>query len=78
MAEKKTTSKKTGKVTEVKTADQMRLDLLEKQNDLAGYKKGHRTGELTNPRAITATRKEIARLKTSTRLSELNEAKEDK
>ena len=78
MTAKKMTSKTTNKTAEAKTVDQMRLDLIDKRNDLVGYKKGHRTGELTNPRVITITRKEIARLKTSIRLSELNETKENK
>lgn len=77
MADKKTTSKKTVAANEVKTIDQMRIDLVAKQNDLIEAKRGHRMGELTNPRVITTTRKEIARLHTAIRAAEMT-AKENK
>jgi ribosomal protein L29 len=71
------TTKKTAKQTaEIKTIDQMRKDLTEKRNDMIGFKKGHKMGELTNPRAITVTRKEIARLMTNIRLMEIKSEKE--
>lgn len=48
--------------------------LVEKRADLLGYQKSHAAGELVNPRAITAARKDIARL-----LTKLNaQAKESK
>jgi ribosomal protein L29 len=50
-------------------------DLAVKQNDLLEAKRGHRAGELVNPRVITVTRKEIARLKTAIRAEELKETK---
>lgn len=74
------TSKKTTKVAkaEVKTIEQLRTELAAKQADLIEAKRGHRAGELTNPRAITVTRKEIARLHTAIRAAENNEQKENK
>jgi len=59
------------KATEVKTIDQLRIDLAAKQNDLIESKRGHKLGELTNPRVITITRKEIARLHTAIRAAEI-------
>jgi len=76
MADKKTT--KTTKATEVKTIDQLQADLTAKQNDLTEAKRGHKLGELTNPRAITVMRKEIARLHTAIRADELKSVKENK
>jgi ribosomal protein L29 len=75
MASIKKTAKVVKKTAEIKTVVQMRSDLSDKQNDLIGYKKGHKMGELTNPRVITSTRKEIARLKTAIRAAELKEDK---
>jgi len=75
MASIKKTTKVVKKTAEIKTVVQMRSDLADKQNDLIGYKKGHKMGELTNPRVITSTRKEIARLKTAIRAAELKEDK---
>ena len=63
--------KKAKKATEVKTIDQLRTDLAVKQNDLIESKRGHKLGELTNPRVITVTRKEIARLHTAIRAAEI-------
>ncbi len=50
---------------EAKTIGQLRTELAAKQKDLIEAKRGHRLGELTNPRVITLTRKEIARLHTA-------------
>jgi len=77
MATTKKTVKMTKKAVEVKTLDQLRIDLLAKKNDLLEAKRGHKLGELTNPRVITVTRKEIARLHTAIRAAEINE-KENK
>lgn len=66
MADKKTTSVKTAsakKATEVKTVEQLHEELAAKTADLLQAKRGNAAGELTNPRVITVTRKEIARLK---------------
>lgn len=56
---------------EVKSVDQLKKDLVSKQNDLIESKRGHKLGELTNPRVITITRKEIARLHTAIRADEI-------
>ena len=77
MAIKKTT-KVIKEADEVKTTDQLRVDLIAKQSDLIASKRGHKLGELTNPRVITATRKEIARLHTAIRADEIAKAKENK
>lgn len=55
----------------VKTHEELVKDLTVKQQDLLEARKGHRSGELVNPRVITHTRKEIARLKTAIRAIEL-------
>jgi len=74
----KKTVKATKKAVEVKTIDQLRLDLATKRSDLIEAKRGHKLGELTNPRVITVTRKEIARLHTAIRAAEIASAKEKK
>lgn len=74
MAEAKTTKKTAAKpATEVKTIEQLRKDLGEKQIALVDAKRSHAAGELVNPRVITTTRKEIARLHTAIRAAELAE-----
>lgn len=78
MADAKATkkaTKSTQKATEVKSLEQLTADLAAKQNDLLEAKRGHRAGELVNPRVITLTRKEVARLKTAIRAEELKETK---
>ena len=67
---KKTTTKK---ATEVKSIDQLRTELATKQADQLAAKRSHAAGELVNPRVLTATRKEIARLHTAIRAAELSE-----
>lgn len=69
--------KKVKKAEEVKTVEQLRSDLEAKQTELLEARKSHAAGELVNPRVITHTRKEIARLKTAIRVDELSE-KENK
>lgn len=76
MADKKTTKKPTKDAKEVKTIDQLRTDLAAKQQDLLEAKRSNAAGELVNPRAITALRKEIARLHTAIRAAELAADKE--
>ena len=72
MADKKTTKPAaTKKAAEVKTIDQMREELVAKTNDLLQAKRGNAAGELANPRAITVTRKEIARLHTAIRAAHI-------
>ena len=68
---KKKTIKATENAVEVKTLDQLRAELAVKQNDLVESKRGHKLGELTNPRVITVTRKQIARLKTAIRSAQI-------
>lgn len=77
MAIKKTT-KAVKKATEVKTIDQLRVDLIALQNDLIEAKRGHKLGELTNTCVITVTRKKIARAFTAIRAAEIASAKEIK
>lgn len=69
MADTKTTKK----AEEVKTIEQLRTDLATKQSDLIEARRGHAAGELANPRVLTSTKKEIARLHTAIRALELNE-----
>ncbi len=74
MATKTTKATKSAKpAVEVKTLDQLKTDLTAKQADLLAAKRGHRAGELTNPRVITVTRKDIARLNTAIRAAQLKE-----
>ena len=69
MADKNTTKK----AEEVKTIEQLRTELASKQSDLIEARRGHAAGELANPRVLTSTKKEIARLHTAIRALELNE-----
>jgi ribosomal protein L29 len=68
MADKKTTKA----AVEVKTVDQLREELVAKQTDLLEARRGHAAGELANPRVLTSTKKEIARLHTAIRAAELS------
>jgi len=80
MAEKKTTTKKTAvkPAKTVQTVDELKASLDTKQQDLLQARRGLAAGELANPRVITTTKKEIARLHTAIRASELSAAKETK
>jgi ribosomal protein L29 len=69
MADKKTAKK----ATEVKTLEQLRTELATKQVDLLEARRGHAAGELANPRVLTTTKKDIARLHTAIRAAELSE-----
>jgi ribosomal protein L29 len=73
---KKTDTKK--KDTTPKTIEELRAELVTKQNDFIEAKKGNKLGELVNQRVITITRREIARLKTAIRAHELAQDKENK
>lgn len=66
-------TKSTKKATEVKTISDLQAELVAKQADIIAARRGHAAGELANPRVITTTRKEIARLKTAIRALELKE-----
>lgn len=59
------------KADEVKTLEQLREELAAKQADQTAGKRSHAAGELVNPRVLTTTRKEIARLLTAIRAAEL-------
>lgn len=65
MADKKTT-----KATEVKTLAQLQAELATKRDELIAARRGHAAGELANPRVLTSTKKEIARLLTAIRAAE--------
>ena len=66
--------KKTAKTAEeVKTIEQLQQELASKQADLLEARRGHAAGELANPRVLTTTKKEIARLHTAIRAAELSE-----
>jgi ribosomal protein L29 len=80
MAEAKTTKKTTATkpATEVKTIEQLREELATKQADQIAHKRSHAAGELVNPRVLTVTRKEIARLHGAIRALELAGEKESK
>ena len=71
MAADKTTKKAVKPAKEVKSLADLQKDLEAKQQDILAARQGHRAGELVNPRVITQTRKEIARLKTAIRAEEL-------
>jgi len=73
MADKKPTTKKIAKATEVKTLQQLREELATKRQDLLEAKRGHAAGELANPRVLTSTKKDIARLLTAIRAAEFSE-----
>ncbi len=57
-------AKKEAVVSE-KTPKQLETLLATKQADLLGYKKGLAAGELKNPNVISATKRDIARIKTA-------------
>ena len=78
MATVKKTTKVTKKADEVKTIDQLRAELVTKTTDLLQARRGNAAGELTNPRIITVTRKEIARLQFAIHANEIASAKETK
>lgn len=71
MAETKAKAvKSTKEAPVVKSLDDLKNDLAAKQKDLLEAKRGHRAGELQNPRVLTHTRKDIARLHTAIRAAE--------
>lgn len=69
MADNKTTKK-------ADNTESLEQQLATKQQDLATSYRSHKAGELVNPRALGAIRKDIARLKTAIRQSQLT--KEEK
>ncbi len=60
----KTPAKKTAVTTE-QTPEALQVALVTKQSDLLEYRRSLAAGELANPRIVTVTRKDIARLKTA-------------
>lgn len=72
MADAKSTKKAPAK-KELTLAEQ----LAAKRADLLEFKRSHAAGELVNPRVLTSTRKDIARLLTAIRAAELT-SKESK
>lgn len=66
MADTKKTAKKAPakKAIEVKSIADLEKELLSARADLMQALRGHRAGELTNPRVLGSTRKQIARLMT--------------
>lgn len=78
MAEKVSTKKVTKKADEVQTGEQLTSKLAEARQDLLEARRSNAAGELINPRVITHTRKEIARLSTAIRAAELAAVKESK
>jgi ribosomal protein L29 len=78
MADKQSVVKKQVKqAAEVKTVDQLREEVVVKQAELLAARRGLAAGELTNPRVVTHTKKDIARLLTAIRAAEIA-AKESK
>lgn len=77
MADKKIV-KKAKDTVEIKTIDQLREDLATLLKDQNEAKRGHKLGELTNPRFLTVTRKKIARTHTAIRAAEIAALKEIK
>lgn len=66
-------AEKIKKASEVKTIEQLKSELATKQTELNEARRSHAAGELVNPRVLTQTRKEIARLLTAIRAEELAE-----
>lgn len=59
----------------IKSIEELRAELATKRSDLIDAQKGHKLGELTNPRVISTLRREIARIMTVIRLDEINQKK---
>jgi ribosomal protein L29 len=78
MAEKKISKKAVKEASEVLTSAQLVEQVTTLRKDLTDAKRGHKMGELTNPRYLSATRKKIARNLTAIRAIKLAEAKEIK
>lgn len=74
MADTKKTAAKNA--VEVKTIEQLREELAVKKQDQLEAKRSHAAGELVNPRVLTHTRKEIARIHTAIRAAETAAVKE--
>jgi ribosomal protein L29 len=75
---KKPAAKTTKKATEVKDLATLQSELATKQADYLESKRSHDGGELVNPRVLTHTRKEIARMLTAINTLKASEQKESK
>jgi ribosomal protein L29 len=73
-----TTKKITKDATEVKSLAELQKELVAKTEALLMARRGLALGELANPRVITITKKEIARLHTAISLAIAEAAKESK
>lgn len=72
----KKTSKTTKTAVVVKPLAELEKDLATKQQELADARRSHLAGDLVNPRVLTVTRKDIARLKTAINAAKAAEKKE--
>ena len=73
MATAKKATKKAKDAPVVQTVEEMQAAIATKQTEIVEARRGLAAGELQNPRVITKTRKEIARLHTAIRAAELAE-----
>jgi len=73
-----TANKNVKEAKEIQSLEQLQKTLADKQQDLIEAKRSHAAGDLVNPRVLTATRKEIARLHTAIRAAQAVEQKESK
>ena len=83
MADVKKTTKastkveKAKKAVEVKTLDQLKEELITRQNDYRESRRSHQMGELVNPHVLTVQRKSIARSLTAIKQAETAAPKEE-
>lgn len=81
MADVKKTTKAPKKVTkkdaEVKTVEQLQEELTKLRAEHLEARKSHLQGELVNPHVLTVQRKNIARLLTALRHTQVTAAKEE-
>lgn len=70
MASSKTDKKVSRKIDPAKSVDQLRTELTATRMQLLDQRRSNAAGELTNPHAITKTRKLIARLLTAIKLAQ--------
>lgn len=78
MADKKPTKaaktvKKSDKKPNEMTLDELHKQLETKRSDLLDAQRSHKAGELINPRVLSATRRDIARLKTAVSVAKKEE-----
>jgi ribosomal protein L29 len=73
MIAKKTVVKQTKEAKQVKTIEELMIELATKQTYLLDSKRGHKQGELVNHCILRSTRKEIARLHTAIKLMSISD-----